>query len=146
MAYFFFDTTALAKRYCLELGTHKVNEILHEKRNLVIFSECAVTELFSTLNKKVRRNDLTRDDYYTVVYKFESEVEQGLFKIIDMSPLIIRNSKLLLLQHPFLRFSTALQLSYAIELFALKPTLVSSDIHLLEASKLSGFKILNPEK
>ena len=146
MAYFFFDTTALAKRYCLELGTHKVNEILHEKRNQVIFSECAVTELFSTLNKKVRRNDLTRDDYYTVIYKFESEVEQGLFKIIDMSPLVIRNSKLLLLQHPFLRFSTALQLSYAIELFALKPTLVSSDIHLLEASKLSGFKILNPEK
>ncbi len=146
MAYFFFDTTALAKRYCLELGTHKVNEILHEKRNQVIFSECAVTELFSTLNKKVRRNDLTRDDYYTVVYKFESEVEQGFFKIIDMSPLVIRNSKLLLLQHPYLRFSTALQLSYAIEVFALKPTIVSSDIHLLEICKLSGFKILNPEK
>jgi hypothetical protein len=146
MAYFFFDTTALAKRYCLELGTHKVNEILHEKRNQVIFSECAVTELFSTLNKKVRRNDLTRDDYYTVVYKFESEVEQGLFKIIDMSPLVIRNSKLLLLQHPYLRFSTALQLSYAIEVFALKPTVVSSDLHLLETCKLSGFKTLNPEK
>jgi predicted nucleic acid-binding protein len=146
MAYFFFDTTALAKRYCLELGTHKVNEILHEKRNQVIFSECAVTELFSTLNKKVRRNDLTRDDYYTVVYKFESEVEQGFFKIIDMSPLVIRNSKLLLLQHPYLRFSTALQISYAIEVFALKPTIVSSDIHLLEICKLSGFKILNPEK
>lgn len=146
MAYFYFDTTALAKRYCLELGTHKVNEILQEKRNQVILSECTVTELFSTLNKKVRRNDLTRDDYYTVVYKFESDAELGLFKIIDMSPMVIRSSKLLLLQHPYLRFSTALQLSYAIEVFALKPTIVSSDIHLLETCKLSGFKILNPEK
>jgi len=146
MAYFYFDTTALAKRYCLELGTHRINEILHEKRNQVILSECTVTELFSTLNKKVRRNDLTRDDYYTVVYKFESEVEQGLFKIIDMSPLVIRNSKLLLLQHPFLRFSTALQLSYAIEVFSLKPTVVSSDLHFLDTCKISGFKVLNPEK
>ena len=146
MAYFYFDTTALAKRYCLELGTHRINEILHEKRNQVILSECTVTELFSTLNKKVRRNDLTRDDYYTVVYKFESEVEQGLFKIIDMSPLVIRNSKLLLLQHPFLRFSTALQLSYAIEVFSLKPTVVSSDLHFLDTCKITGFKVLNPEK
>jgi len=146
MATFFFDTTALAKRYCLELGTHKVNEILTEKRNQVILAECTATELFSTLNKKVRRSDLTRDDFYTVVYKFESEVNQGLFKVINMSPLVIRNSKLLLLQHPFLRFSTAMQISYAIEVFSLKPTIVSSDLHLLETCKLTGFKILNPEK
>jgi hypothetical protein len=146
MAYFFFDTTALAKRYCLELGTHKINEILLEKRNQVILAECTITELYSTLNKKVRKNDLTRDDYYTVVYKFESEIEDGLFKIINMSPLVIRNSKILLLQHPYLRFSTALQISYAIEVFALKPTMVTSDLHLLDTCKLTGFKILNPEK
>lgn len=146
MAYYFFDTTALAKRYCLELGTHRVNEILQEKRNQIILAECTVTELFSTLNKKVRKNDLTRDDYYTVVYKFESELDQGLFKIINMSGLIIRNSKLLLLQHSYLRFSTALQISYAIEIFSLKPTVVSSDLHFLDICKLTGFKILNPEK
>ncbi|MHB8481221.1 MAG: type II toxin-antitoxin system VapC family toxin [Nitrospiria bacterium] len=146
MAYFFFDTTALAKHYCLELGTHKVNEILNEKRSHIILAECTITELLSTLNKKVRRNDITRDDFYTIVYKFESELEQGLFQFIDMPPPVIKNSKLLILQHSYLRFATALQLAYAIEIFALKPTIVSADIHFLEICKISGFKVLNPEK
>ncbi|MBI1820379.1 MAG: type II toxin-antitoxin system VapC family toxin [Nitrospirae bacterium] len=146
MAYFFFDTTALAKRYSLELGTHKINEILNEKKSHVVLAECTVTELFSTLNKKVRRADITRDDFYTIVYKFESEMEHGLFQFIDMTPTVIKNSKLLLLQHSFLRYATALQLAYAIEIFALKPTIVASDIHFLDICKISGFKILNPEK
>ena len=146
MAYYFFDTTALAKRYCLELGSNKVNEIFHEKKNRVILGEPAVTEFFSTLNKKVRRNEITRDDFYTVVYKFESELEKGLFHFIDVTPQVIKNSKLLLLYHSFLRFSTALQLALAVEVFALKPTVVTSDAHFLEISKISGFKTLNPEK
>jgi hypothetical protein len=146
MANFFFDTTALAKHYCLELGTHKVNELLGEKRNQVILAECTVTEMFSTLNKKVRRNDITRDDFFTFVYKFESDLDQGLFKFIDITPQVIKNSKLLLLHHSYLRFATALQLACAVEVFALKPTIVSSDVHFLEVSKTTGFKILNPEK
>lgn len=146
MAAYFFDTTALAKHYCLELGSNKINEILQDKKNRVILGECAVTELYATLNKKVRRNEITRDDYYTIVYKFESELEQGLFHFIDITALVIKNSKLFLLYHPALRFSTALHLSLAVEVFALKPTVVSADSHLVETAKVCGFKVLNPEK
>lgn len=146
MASYFFDSTALAKHYCLELGSNKINEILQDKKNRVILGEVAMTELFATLNKKVRRNEITRDDYYTIVYKFESELEKGLFHFIDLTSQVIKNSKLFLLYHPALRFSTALHLSLAVEVFALKPTLVSADAHLIEVARVCGFKVLNPEK
>lgn len=52
MTFYFFDTSALVKRYHLEPSSERVNAILDDQDNLLIISELALVELASALQRK----------------------------------------------------------------------------------------------
>jgi predicted nucleic acid-binding protein len=56
MPYFYFDTSALAKRYSPETGSEKVDSIINNKDNIIIIGNIAITEIYSALSKKHRTN------------------------------------------------------------------------------------------
>ena len=52
MDYFYFDTSALAKRYAPEAGSEKVDSIITDKDNVIVIGNIAITEIYSALSKK----------------------------------------------------------------------------------------------
>jgi len=52
MALFLFDTSALVKRYHVEVGSDKVDEIFDDPDNVLIISELALVEVTSALLKR----------------------------------------------------------------------------------------------
>lgn len=145
MPFYYFDTTALVKRYSRERGTRTVNALLVKRGKTVILGTSSITELYSVFAFKAREGELTRDDWYSVIYKFEAESDRGLFHYVAPSSRTFVATKRLILEYPFLRASQAIHLALAVELKPLRLSLVSSDRQLLELCRPHGIKPINPE-
>jgi predicted nucleic acid-binding protein len=145
MPIYYFDSSALAKRYSRERGTRLVNQLLAKRGKTAIVGTMAVPEFYSALATKARQGELTRDDWYSVIYKFEAECERGLFRFISPTIQTYAVTKQFILDHPDLRSSQALHLMLAYELRPLRLSLVSSDRFLLDLCRPLGMTPINPE-
>ena len=82
MPYYYFDSTALIKRYSMERGTRIVNKLMVKRGKVAIVPTWSVTDFYSVLCARAHEGQITRDDCYSVLYKFEVESKQGLYQFI----------------------------------------------------------------
>ncbi len=146
MPYYYFDSTALVKRYCPERGTRAVNALLSKRGKVAILATPTVAEFYAVVANQAKQGELTRDDWYSVIFKFEMESDRGLFHFIAPTNETLATIKHLMLDHPSLRASQAVHLALAVELKPLRLSMVSSDPKLLEACKPLGIRPINPEQ
>lgn len=145
MPVYYFDTSALVKRYSRERGTKTVNALLAKRGKIAILGSMAITEFYAALAAKARQGELTRDDWYSVLFKFESEAARGLFHFVTPSSRTFLSTKQFIVEYPFLRSAQAIHLALAQELRPLRLSFVSSDREVLELCKPLGISPLNPE-
>jgi hypothetical protein len=145
MPVYYFDTSALVKRYSHERGTKTVNAILAKRGRLAILGSVAIPEFYAALALKARLGELTRDDWYSVLFKFEAEADRGLFQFVTPSSRTFLATKQFILDYPFLRSSQAIHLVLAQELRPLRLSFVSSDRQALELCRPFGITPINPE-
>lgn len=146
MKYYYFDSSALVKRYAPEKGTHKVDEIFQGKDQILIIGNIGIVEIYSALSKKKREKEITEEDFTSAIDKFEEDIKEKTFKFLELDNSHLLKGKNLLLKHDTLRTYDALHLSLVLDLKALKVTLVSCDQILNEAAIAEGITTLNPEK
>ena len=146
MPYYYFDSTALVKRYSMERGTRIVNKLMVKRGKIAIVPAWTVTDFYATLTTRAQEGQITRDDCYCVLYKFEIESRDGLYQFIAPTMGTYLATKELALEYPFLRSPQVMHLALALELKPLRLTVVSADTQLLAASKAAGLHIINPEE
>ncbi len=145
MPYFYFDSTALIKRYSRERGTQLVNKLLVKRGKVALVPTQGMAEMYAVLANQAKKELLTRDDWYSVVFRFELEASQGLFHFVAPTHDTFLSVKELSMHHPNLRAAQLMHLALAVELKPLRLTMVSSDKELLEACRPYGIKQVNPE-
>ncbi|TAJ07205.1 MAG: hypothetical protein EPO61_14665 [Nitrospirae bacterium] len=145
MPVYYFDTSALVKRYSRERGTKTVNALLAKRGRLAILGSVAIPEFYAALALKARLGELTRDDWYSVLFKFEAESDRGLFQFVTPSSRTYLATKQFILDYPFLRSAQAIHLVLAQELRPLRLSFVSSDRQALELCRPFGITPINPE-
>jgi hypothetical protein len=146
MPYYYFDSSALVKRYSMERGTRIVNKLMVKRGKVAILPTWTVTDFYAVLATRAQEGQITRDDCYSVIYKFEIESKDGLYQFIAPTMGTYLATKELALEYPFLRSSQVMHLALALELKPLRLTVVSADTQLLAASKTAGLHIVNPEE
>lgn len=146
MPYYYFDSTALVKRYSMERGTRIVTKLMVKRGKVAILPTWTVTELYSAFSNRAQQGELTRDDSYSVIHKFELESTQGLFQFIAPTMQTYLTTKELVMEYPALRTIQVMHLALALELKPLRLTVVSADVPLLTACKTAGLHIINPEE
>jgi hypothetical protein len=146
MPYYYFDSTALVKRYSMERGTRIVNKLMVKRGKIAILPTWSVTDFYSIFSTRAQEGLITRDDCYSVLYKFEIESKAGLYQFIAPRMETYLSTKELVLEYPFLRSAQVMHLALALELKPLRLTVVSADTQLLAASKTAGLHIINPEE
>src|SRR3989338_1901926 len=118
---FFFDSSAIAKRYIKENGSDLVDQLFLEADSIVVSSIC-LPEIMSALARRLREKKLNIVQYNqckrSVIEDFSA------FEICQLSSEVIRRS-IKLLEHAELRTLDALQLACAIE--TKESVFVSSD-------------------
>lgn len=146
MPYYYFDSSALVKRYSMERGTRIVNKLMVKRGKVAILPTWTVTDFYAVLATRAQEGQITRDDCYSVIYKFEIESKEGLYQFIAPTMGTYLSTKELVLEYPFLRSAQVMHLALALELKPLRLTVVSADTQLLAASKTAGLHIINPEE
>lgn len=132
----FFDTSAFVKRYIEEPGTDKVVEICGQADSLVLCVIC-LPEMISTLNRLVRENGLSADDYQKTRDLILREIED--IEICYVTPDVVTQT-MRCLENNALRAMDALHLGCAL---IVEPDLfVSSDHRQLEAAGREGLKVM----
>ena len=131
----FFDSSAFAKRYVEERGSHLVEEICFDSSDLALSIIC-VPEILSALNRRLRENEIEQSDYVCAKNKLFEEIED--ITILNITPWVIHKS-IDLLESNTLRTLDALHIACALEW---QPDLfVSSDHRQSDAAQKSGLAI-----
>lgn len=88
-ACYFFDTSALFKRYITEAGTDKI-DLLFENKDLFIISSLTVIELVSNLKRMAAVDRVINDDVCAAIKsEFFNDIANGIIKVEPVSSLSI---------------------------------------------------------
>ncbi|MDE0469423.1 MAG: type II toxin-antitoxin system VapC family toxin [Candidatus Poribacteria bacterium] len=153
MYYFFFDASALVKRYTQEIGSDKINFLFNNVAlNRMMCLVIGIVELFWVCVRKKNDGRITSRDFSQAGINLDYEVidNQSDFKTISVPDPLVWNSMRLIEPHS-LNSVDAIVLRSALDIAAeLRDTentlvLVASDQRLLRAAHTEGLQTFNPE-
>jgi len=126
------DSSAFAKRYVFEDGSKTVDRFLQQASQLAL---CAllVPEIISGLNRRVREQVLSLDDYRRAKQQLMDDVHDAI--ILQITPAVISRA-VKLLENNVLRAMDALHIACALEWQA--ELFISADRRQVKAAKNAG--------
>lgn len=138
MPLYFFDTSALVKRYHVEEGTELVEKIFNDEKGIFVVASITITEFVSALVRKLNEGIITIDDLDSCLSEFSKDIISS-FWIIDLERSHINKSISLIIKHN-IRTLDSLQLAVFLNLSTIKPTMVTSDEALFNTTIKEGFQ------
>jgi len=150
MADRFFDTSAAAKHYRVEVGTPKVDAFLTEAGARHFLSDLSDVELHSVLARQVRVGQITAADFHLVRGRFLADISGSLWQIVPITTFDFHRAQQLLVRHALahsLRTLDAIQLAAALNLNAVSPlaAFVCADVNLCRIAAAEALAVVNPE-
>jgi predicted nucleic acid-binding protein len=150
MADRFFDTSAAAKHYRVEIGTAEVDAFLAEAGSRHLVSGLTVVELHSVLARLARTGQITASEFHLASGRFLADIASNLWQLVPVAAGDFHRAQQLLVQHGLsrsLRTLDALQLAVALGLNAVGPldAFVCADANLCATAAAEGLTVVNPE-
>jgi len=150
MQSFFFDSSALVKRYIPEQSTHWVRRVTRSySRSEIVISELALVEMTSAVARRTREGFFSTEVAAMIVRGIMSHASSRYY-VFRVDAEVIAKAQSLCLQHP-LRSLDAIQLASAIIVNqgiargGLPPlTFVCADTRLLTVAAVEGMTPLDP--
>lgn len=159
MGIYFFDSSALVKRYASEAGTAWVISITDPAAaNSIYVARITGAEVIAAITRKVRNSEVSASDAATAIANFRYDFDNQ-YNVLEVTKQVVRKAMDLIEAHP-LRGYDGVQLAAATELNAefvalsiasgmpppgLSPmVLVSSDNDLNSAASAEGLTVDDP--
>lgn len=132
MPVYFFDTSALVKRYHVEAGSETVNGLFEKQDAVFAVASITIAEFVSAFARKFSEGVITEEDFRACLSEFSKDIITS-FWVIDLDRSHINRSVSLIIKH-YLRTLDSLQLAVFLNLSPAKPTIVTSDDALYNAA------------
>ena len=150
MPVYFFDTSAVVKRYHTEKGTPEIDRLLSEPGSSFYISRLSTVEVQSVFALKVRTQAITLQDLQKLQKLFAEDVASRRLLVLRMLQSHYREAERLLRKHgPTKSFRTldALQLSFALDLSrkGMLDHFVCADSKFCIVAQDEGLSVINPE-
>ena len=152
MPSYYFDTSALAKRYVVEVGSSWVQAVVAQQSGQMIYTSVLTQpEIVSALQRRVREGILATDQAHHLARQVLVHMTQS-YALAAITPPVITLACTLLEKHPLraydaLHLACALAVREAIERQQLSvPVFVAADDALLTAAATEGFPVDNPRQ
>lgn len=148
---YFLDSSALGKRYHVELGTPEVERVLHLHGARHFISRLSVVEVQSVFARKVRTGVIDTHDFELLRRRFLTDIAARLFQVVRMTSDHFMEAERLIRRHGThrsLRTLDALQLAIALNLRdrGVLDHFVCADKSLCAVAGAEGFFVINPEQ
>jgi len=137
---FFFDTSALIKRYIAESGSEKVDD-LFKIAITIITSPVTKIEIYSTINRLRSEKALSEDDYSRL--NEEIQYDFKYFKVLSFTQEIESLSIYLIEKHT-LRTLDSIQLASCLSQKDFVNSFVVSDRKLKQAAEIENIHFIDP--
>jgi predicted nucleic acid-binding protein len=148
MSFYFLDTSALVKRYHLELGTEIVDALFAENSSTKMISDLGVIEFYSTFAKKVRTGELSDAAFHDAIRSLAHDVQDNVVEITSFTDADKRTAGMLIEKYGLsqnLRTLDALQLAVMTRLGPQTITRVlCADRAFIAIIEQEGFTVTNP--
>lgn len=141
---FYFDTSALAKRYLFESGTDSVNTIFSQEGVVRYISHVSKIELYHGIFRKMRAGELPRLMLKKILKQFQRDLKE--FHIMPLNDQVIKISQKIVSRH-LLKTLDAIHVATAM---IIKKTgsvpvhFVSSDAQQNTIALKHGLRVINP--
>lgn len=150
MAHYYFDSSALVKRYVAEVGTSWVQALCAPAAGHVLYTvRISGAEIIAALFRRARTGTLSSADAQAAAMQFKADV-RGDYQIVEVTEILVDRAMTLAEQHG-LRGYDSVQLATALELQALRAvrslpplTFVSADDMLNNVAVAEGLAVENP--
>lgn len=150
MADYFFDNSAVVKRYVQETGTTWVCEILDpDAENTIYIARITGAEVAAAIAKRRRTGDLSLESTTIAMQQFRSEFP-ALYRIVEITAAVVSRAMDLTETHK-LRGYDAVQLAASLEVNAIRLAsslssliFVCADGDLNAAAEAEGLSVENP--
>jgi len=148
MPLYYFDTSALLKRYRTEDGTDVLDAIFSgpSRNEFFIPSHFTAVEVESVAARALRGRLLNKKSHGTLLNTFAADLEHLLI-VLPVSTALLSEAALVARQYS-LRASDAVHLASVLrakQASAVEIVFVASDKELVEAAEAAGLAVLNPE-
>ncbi len=143
LEFYFFDTSALIKRYHEEKGSKIVDKIIKGKNSVIIISNLTIIETTSAFVRKKNERKISSTELDIVLSKFYSDVIKR-YIIIELNEIHFKKSLDFILKDN-VRTLDSLQLAAVDDIERFKPIVVCADKKLCNVAE-KYFEIINPEE
>lgn len=150
MVTFYFDTSAIVKRYHKELGSNVVDKIFEFKEHGFVISFWTILEFIVAFSAKRKRKLLSEEAFRVTLARFLKDVLDE-FTIRSVSDELVASAISIANKHA-LPSADCLQLTSALELKKIlgeikqKVVLIASDEEMNEVARKEGLELVNPEE
>jgi uncharacterized protein len=149
VAVFFFDTSAIVKRYMAETGSRWINQLVHPTAaNSIRLLTLTAVEVVSAISRRQRSGGIAAADAATMLRDFRHDLANQ-YRLVEMSPPLLAQAERWAETHA-LRGAVAVQLAASLEANAEcvargeSLTLISADAELNAAATAEGLAIDDP--
>lgn len=146
---YFFDTSALVKRYHREPGTEVVDDAFDDLGTDCVISDLGIVEFYSAFAKKVRVGELPGNRFETLIQAFGKDVRTDTIQVLSLDDEDKRSAVSLIETYGVsqsLRTLDAMQLAVMRSLGPDQITTVyCADRQFVEVIEREGFSVVNPE-
>jgi len=154
MSIYFFDASAIVKRYIREPGSLWVREICEardedqDKVHIIAIAEISRVEVAAAFGILVRRNEIPKSLGKRAYEQFTDEIDQE-YQPLRLTPGILRDAANLTQRHPLkaydaVQLAVALDFNETVKQQDLSMIFVSGDDALLQAARAEGMATENP--
>ena len=148
MPVYFFDASALVKRYLREVGNDWLRQLIAAEQPRIFLSSLSGAEVLAAIIRKGRTGEASPEEQQRAVTAFRSEFATS-YALIAPTLAVIHAAMDLIIAHP-LRGYDAVQLASALMLPPLpqgaKPLFVAADDGLLRVVERLGLPSDNPNR
>ena len=143
--YYFFDTSALVKRYHVEEGSHIVNGIFETAGNKILIANLSMAEFASAINRKKNKGEISNEQIKVVLRKFATETILPNIVTVGITTKHITGAYDLIFEHN-LTSNDAIILAACLNFIEVDPVFVCADVRsgLLKAAHDCHLSTLNP--
>ena len=148
MSKYFFDTSAIVKRYHREDGSDFVDRLFAEADAEFVISDISIIEFYSALSLKVRVGEIDEENFMSLRKLFSQDIKRGIYEVAEFSNAEKLESTKLLLKYAkkhSLKTLDAIQLSVVKSINEPEvKAVVCADEKFCKIIALEGFSVINP--
>ena len=146
---YFFDTSALVKRYHQEIGTEIVDTAFEDQDAVKLISDISVIEFYSAFAKKTRMGEITQEDFRDTIRALGQDIRSGSFELAALNDNDKKEAATLIEKHGLsksLRTLDAMQLA-VMKRFGCQSInrVYCADRPFVAVIEAEGFSVTNPE-